>query len=213
MNVAEVRRMTRLERTFYPWILLAALLACKRGEEQKPGSTTAAPATTAPSTAEGSGDKKKTDLSGPKDAKGVDLAKVLGTKEDGWMLPAFAKLKEDMTPAQVGPLLPGGEKIDEYGFADITVTNVTGVAKYRLSYLDDDSKTKRLKFAEIYFDGKLTDEPFWNALVDHLQKKLGAEMTDHGDHHVQWIGPGLTSWSLSKGILHDGYELQTALTK
>jgi hypothetical protein len=46
----------------------------------------------------------KTNLSGPKDAKGVDLAKLLGTKADGWVLPPFAKLKEDMTPAQVGKL-------------------------------------------------------------------------------------------------------------
>jgi hypothetical protein len=199
--------------------LLGVLLACKALEKKNEATpaASAAPAATATATATASaaaaaGGKQKTDLSGPKDAKGVDLDKLLGTKADGWSLPPTAKLKEDQTPAEVGKLLPGGEKIDEYGFSEIKPTNVKGVAMYKLSYQDSNGK-KGLKFISILFDPAMTDEPFWNALVDHLQKKLAVDMTDHGDHHVQWIGPGFLSWSLSKGITHEGYELQTAVGK
>ena len=157
-------------------------------------------------------DKPKTNLSGPKDAKGVDLAKLLGTKADGWTVPPFAKLKEDMTPAEVGKIIPGAEKIDAYGFAEVKKTDVKGVDLYKFSYLDAGGK-KALKFATIQFDPKLTDEPFWVALVSHLKDKLAVEMTDHGGHHINWIGPSMSLWSLSKGITHEGYELQIAVSK
>jgi len=189
---------------------LGALPACNlleaKEDQGKGGPASSGSASGAKSGAEG-----KTNLSGPKDAKGVDLAKLLGTKADGWVLPPFAKLKEDMTPAQVGKLLPGGDKMDQFGFAEVKAA-VKGAVLYKLAYQDSAGK-KGLKFATILFDPKLTDEAFWNALVDHLQKKLGADMTDHGDHHVNWVGPGFTLWSLSKGITHEGYELQIALSK
>jgi hypothetical protein len=190
---------------------LAALPACNLIENLK-GKGKEGPASSSSASAPGKpGGEAKTNLSGPKDAKGVDLGKVLGTKADGWAVPAFAKLREDMTPAQVGKIIPGAEKIDEYGFAEVKAS-VRGVASYKLSYQDSGGK-KGLKFAEIWFDPKLTDEPFWTALVDHLQKRLAADMTDHGGHHVTWVGPGFTIWSLSKGITHEGYELQIAVGK
>lgn len=205
-------RITR--RASYPFLLLSALLACKALDKKEStaasaSGTPASPtATTAASGAEG--DKVKTNFSGPKDAKGVDLAKLLGTKSDGWSLPAFAKLKENMTPADVGKLIAGAEKIDEYGFAEVKQSNVKGVALYKLSYQDEAGK-KGLKFASIYFDPTLTDEPFWVALASHLKEKLGDDFTDHGGHHLNWISSAMNIWSLSKGIGHDGYELQIAV--
>lgn len=195
--------------------LIVVLLACKMLDKKESGGAPAATGSAAatPSPDEGaSGDKAKTNLSGPKDAKGVDLARLFGTKADGWSLPPFAKLKEDMTPAEVGKIIPGGDKLDEYGFVEIKKTDVKGVAMYKLSYQDAGGK-KGLKFVAIWFDPAFTDEPFWNALVDHLKQKLTADMTDHGGHHVQWVGPGFVSWSLSKGITHEGYELETAIGK
>ena len=195
--------------------VLAALLACK-ALDKKEGTASGASATPVvsptPSASAAGDDKAKTNLSGPKDAKGVDLAKLLGTKADGWTVPPFAKLKEDMTPAEVGKIIPGAEKIDTYGFAEVKKTDVKGVDLYKFSYQDAGGK-KGLKFATIQFDPKLTDEPFWVALVSHLKDKLAVDMTDHGGHHINWIGPSMNLWSLSKGITHEGYELQIAVTK
>jgi len=196
--------------------LLLVLLACKAlGKDESSSSASAKPAAAAApaatTSAAGSADDKdkpKTVLTGPKDAKGVDLAKLLGTKADGWTVPPFAKLKEDMTPAEAGKVLPGAEKVDEFGFSEIKKSDVKGVAMYKLSFLD-----KKLKFATIMFDPALTAEPFWVALASHLKDKLNADMTDHGDHHINWVGPQMNLWSLSKGITHEGYELQIALTK
>ena len=123
--------------------ILGVLLACKALDKKEGASAsgsakpaTAATAAATTSAAADDKDKPKTNLSGPKDAKGVDLAKLLGTKADGWSVPPFAKLKEDMTPAEAGKILPGAEKIDEFGFAEIKKSDVKGVALYKLSYLE-----------------------------------------------------------------------------
>lgn len=204
-------------RGLYLVALVCPLLACKalgNKEEGKPSGSASAPATSPTPAAAGADDddKPKTNFSGPKDAKGVDLAKLLGTKADGWRVPPFAKLKEDMTPDEVGQIVPGAEKIDEYGFAEVKKSGVKGVDSFKFSYLDAGAK-KGLKFATILFDPTLTDEPFWVALAGHMKDKLGDNMTDHGGHHINWVGPGMNLWSLSKGITHEGYELQIAVGK
>jgi hypothetical protein len=202
-------------RGSYLVAILAALLACKATDKKQPApaASAAAPAPAPASAAAApAGTGAKTNFSAPKDAKGVDLAKLLGTKADGWTIPAFAKLKEDMTPAEAGKIIPGAEKIDSYGFSEVKKSDVKGVATYKFSYLDEGGK-KALKFATIEFDPKLTDEPFWVALASHLKEKLNSEFTDNGDHHINWVGPGMNLWSLSKGITHEGYELQIALSK
>jgi len=195
--------------------VLAALLACKALEKKEatPAASAATPAASAPSTTSPSGDDEpKTNFDAPKDSHDVDLAKLLGTKSDGWSVPAFSKLKEDMAPADVGKIIAGAEKVDEYGFAEVKQTNVKGVDLYKFSYQGDGAK-KGLKFVTIQFDPKLNDEPFWVALASHLKEKLGADLTDHGGHHINWIGPGMNIWSLSKGITHEGYELEIAVSK
>lgn len=203
-------------RGLYAFGVLFALLACKaldKKEGTPAGTATTPVASPTPATTAASGDDKpKTNLSGPKDSHGVDLAKLLGTKSDGWVLPPFAKLKEDMTPAEVGKIVSGAEKIDEFGFAEVKQTDVKGVDLYKFSYQDAGAK-KGLKFVTIQFDPKVSDEPFWVALASHLKDKLGGDFTDHGGHHINWIGPGMNMWSLSKGITHEGYELQIAVGK
>jgi hypothetical protein len=198
-----------------PARLLCALLLSGCGFV--PGSdggatTTAKPATTAAPAPPPPAKPAPKPAAGPRDAKGVSLDKVLGTKNDFWILPPFAKLKEGMTPAEAGRVLRGAEKIDKFGFAEIKVTDVKGVASYYLSFLDDKGK-KKLTFAAIRFDPRLTDEPFWNALADHLKRKLGSDVKDDGKKHLMWINNALTHITLSKGITHDGYEVEASLTK
>jgi hypothetical protein len=201
-------------------LALAMVLGCDGLGGKKDGAASASPKTSTsaqgptktaaqPSSSAAAPGSASTAGEGPKDAKGVDFAKLLGN--EGWTFPPFEKLKAGMLPADVAKVMPGGEKHDEFGFADIKVTDVVGVAQYRLSYLDEGGK-KVLKFAEIYFDPKFTDDPFFNAIVDHLKKKLGNDFKDHGDKHLNWISSSLQMVSLSKGITHEGYEIQIALT-
>src|SRR4029450_13899194 len=74
------------------------------------------------------------DLNGPRDARGVDLVKIFGTKEDGWVLPPFAGIKKGMTPEEAGRIMRGGDKLDR-GVATI-VPGLKGVEDYSLFFLE-----------------------------------------------------------------------------
>ena len=183
--------------------LLVALLACKRfdglpAQSPAPQATSRPPVATEPA-------RLTFDLSGPRDAKGVDLVKILGTRADGWVLPPFAGIKKGMTPAEAGRVMPGGDKVDQYRVARI-VPGLKGVKEYDLSFHETDG-TLRLQMYAVEFDHRLVDEPFWRALVVHLRDKLGPDMTDKGDHHVLWYAHDLTSWTLAKGFGENGYYL------
>lgn len=183
--------------------LLVALTGCSQFENRPLPAVSSAPATTAPPPPVPT--TLSFDLSGPRDAKGVDLVKIFGTKEDGWALPPFAGIKKGMTPAEAGRVMPGGDKVDQYRVARI-VPGLKGVKEYDLSFHETDGAL-RLQMYAIEFDHKLVDEPFWRALVVHLRDKLGPDMTDKGDHHVLWYAHDMTSWTLAKGFGENGYYL------
>jgi hypothetical protein len=187
--------------------LLVALLACKRFDDRPLPALSSAPEATRdrrPPVATAS-PKLTFDLSGPRDAKGVDLVKILGTRADGWVLPPFAGIKKGMTPAEAGRVMRGGDKLDHDGVARI-VPGLKGVEDYELHFHETDG-TQRLQMYAVRFDHRLVDEPFWRALVIHLRDKLGPDMTDKGDHHVLWYAQDLTSWTLAKGFGENGYHL------
>jgi hypothetical protein len=143
---------------------------------------------------------------------GPDLASLLGTNADGFAPLVFAKLKEGMSPAEAAKLFPGGDVVDEYGFAEIKSGVPAGVALFELSYQES-----KLTFASIVFTKAISDDAFWAKLVAHLQKKLlPVEMKElePGKKSVMWIGPGFHSITLGPKISFDdafGYELKYAV--
>src|SRR4029450_10027923 len=97
--------------------LLVGLAACTRFDVQPLPAVSSAPAATTAPTPPPVPTTLSFDLSGPRDAKGVDLVKIFGTKADGWVLPPFAGIKKGMTPAEDGRVMPGGDRADPYSVA------------------------------------------------------------------------------------------------
>lgn len=141
-----------------------------------------------------------------------DLAAILGTKSDGFAPLVFAKLKEDMSPAEAGKIFPGGDKPSEFGFAEIKSGLPAGVRQLTLSYQEN-----KLKFADIVFPKSISDDAFWTKLTSHLKDKLApVEMKDlePGKKSVMWIGPGFHSITVRQKISmddDDGYEVNYAV--
>jgi hypothetical protein len=184
--------------------LLVALFACKQLDDRPLPALSPVPETTMPPVVTAP-PRLTFDLSGPRDAKGVDLVKILGTRADGWVLPPFAGIKKGMTPAEAGRVMRGGDTLDHDGVARI-VPGLEGVREYDLSFHETNG-TYRLQMYAIEFDHTLVDEPFWRALVVHLRDKLGPDMEDKGGHHVLWYAHDRTSWTLAKGFGDNGYHL------
>ena len=184
--------------------LLAALFACKRFDNRPLPEVSPVP-DAASIMKQFEPPKPTFDLNGPRDAKGVDLDKIFGTKADGWVLPPFAGIKKDMTPAEAGRVMRGADKIERMNVARVD-PGLKGVEEYSLHFHEKDGKP-RLQMYGVRFDYKLVDESFWLALVHHLREKLGPDMFDKGDHDVSWYAPDRTSWSLRKGFGQNGYYL------
>lgn len=140
---------------------------------------------------------------------GPDLDALLGSKADGFSPAVFVKLKAGMSPAQAAKIMPGGDKVDEFGFSEIRPKDAPGVHHYKLSYQDG-----KLTFAEIIFDESVSNDAFWEKLVAHLKKKLDPiEMKELGTStkSVMWIGPTFNSITLGEGIVDPGFTLQYAV--
>jgi len=135
-----------------------------------------------------------------------DLNVLLGSKADGFGPLVFAKLKPDMLPADAGKLFPGGDTLDEFGFAESKSNLPKGVLKYRLTYQEG-----KLKFAAICFEKEISDDTFWTQLVTHLKTKLapveGKEITP-GKKGMMWMSDQFKTISVGDGILDPGYELE-----
>lgn len=156
-------------------------------------------------------DKKsaKKDKGKKSSGKGPDLDALFGSKADGFSPLVFKKLKAGMTPAEAGKIMPGGEKPDEFGFAEIKPKDTPGVAHFKLSYQEG-----KLAFAEIIFEESVSTDAFWEELVAHLKKKLApVEMKElePGKKSVMWIGPDFNSITLAEGIIDPGFTLQYAV--
>ncbi|NJK40250.1 MAG: hypothetical protein HC934_00760 [Acaryochloridaceae cyanobacterium SU_2_1] len=69
-------------------------------------------------------------------AADVNLADIVGTAEDGWLPKAIAQypFKRDMKPEAVGKLVPGAEKISEFGISEVAVQDIPGIEKFKFSF-------------------------------------------------------------------------------
>lgn len=141
-----------------------------------------------------------------------DLTALFGTQSDGFAPRIFAKLKEDMSPEEAAKIIPGADKLNDFGFAEIKTGLPAGVRHMTLNFQE-----RKLKFAEIVFPKSISDDAFWNKLVAHLKTKLApVEMKElePGKKRMMWIGPGFHSITLGEKISMDdadGYEVNYAV--
>jgi hypothetical protein len=157
-------------------------------------------------------DKKADEKPASTDGKLPDLVAIIGTKQDGWAPPAFAKLKGGMTPAEAGKVMAGAENFSEFGFAEIKVTDVPGVVQYELYYAEKENKARELHSAKIQFDPKLKGAALWDALVKQTQEKYGKVKQEDIDKKIlTWVGPGFVTAQLTEGLMDDGYTLDVSL--
>ena len=80
---------------------------------------------------------------------------ALGTKKDGWSPKVLAKLKKGMKPEEAGQAFPGAEKISEYGFSKVRVTDIPGIVAYEFYFAKGkkSGKPDDLHSVKIHFDG------------------------------------------------------------
>ena len=145
----------------------------------------------------------------PKTAAGKpDLPKILGPKGT-WVPPAFSKLKFAMTPDDAGKVIPGAEKISEFGFSNVTVTDTPGVSKYGFYFAKKGGKPIELQSVKMMFDPALSGDDFWATLKKECIAKYGP--TDEKEKILTWIGPGFTPAQLTQGLSDEGYTLDVTL--
>lgn len=147
----------------------------------------------------------------PKATAIANIQSIIGTRADGWV-PIVLKdvpLQDDLLPAEVEQLMPGGGNISEFGFSEILVSDIPGLWKYRFSFPEDDSGQRRLFSLSLYFDpalrGLLTFEEFAELLA---QKYGDLEPGEVEDGIVIWSGPDSATATLTDGINDfDAFEL------
>ncbi len=121
------------------------------------------------------------------------ITAFLGTRKE-WAPRCVAGLKRGMTPEEAGRVVPGADKISEYGIVSLAPppeAKALGVDKMEVHYLDDDSKQKRLYGVDFVFDTQASeDEALYGALVKALVGKYGKAPADAvAKKLVTWIGP------------------------
>jgi hypothetical protein len=124
-----------------------------------------------------------------------DLAALIGPRGDGWAPKLLAAFESDMTPADAGKLMPGAEKIDEFGISKVTRKDLAGVSRIEFHFLDD-KKTKKwgLHSIEILFSPSLKQAAFYDYLLKVTSNKYGAAPpADVAKKLVLWMNSDFAS--------------------
>jgi hypothetical protein len=120
-----------------------------------------------------------------------NLAPVLGTK--GALFPSLAGLKRDMSPEDAGKVVPGAEKFDKYGFAEVKVTTIPGVDHYRFYFAKNDAGVPAELFSvEYHLTMSLAGDDKFQGLADQLVAQLGPQKPENLEKKLlTWAGiPG-----------------------
>jgi hypothetical protein len=122
---------------------------------------------------------------------------AIGSKKDGWTPKCLAKLKHGMKPEQAGQVVPGAEKISEYGFSTVPVTDIPGIVAYEFYFAKNKAGTPiDLQSVKIHFD----ESAEFDELVKICVAKYG-RIKDKGAVEKQlviWINHSLRLATLSK---------------
>jgi hypothetical protein len=151
----------------------------------------------------------------PKTAE-AKFAAIVGTQQDGWLPKIFAGkgLKQGLSPAAVGKIIPGAEKVSEYGFSKIPVRNIPGLKNYEFYYGNDSTgKPALLQAVKLEFDP--ANNKAYPDLVKVLTRKYGeASPEDVKKGMIVWVNADLLSAQLTKPLAEfGGYQLNLSLEK
>jgi hypothetical protein len=123
-------------------------------------------------------------------------------------------LKQGLSPAQAGKIIPGAEKVSEYGFSKISVSNVPGLKRYEFYYGNDSSgKLAPLQSVKLEFDPAMNKA--YPDLVKVLTSKYGdASPEDVKKEMIVWVNSDLLTAQLTKPLAEfGGYQLNLSLEK
>lgn len=145
-----------------------------------------------------------------------EFTAVLGTRQDGWLPKVLAGkgLKQGLTPAAVGKIIPGAEQVSEYGFSKVAVSNIPTLKQYEFYYAKDSSgKPTQLQAVKLQFDPALNQT--YPDLVKVLSNKYGAVKPEDVERQsIVWVGPEFVTAQLTKPVIDfGGYELNVSLEK
>lgn len=141
---------------------------------------------------------------------------IMGTQQDGWLPKVLAGkgLKQGLTPAAAGKIIPGAEQVSEYGFSKVIVSNIPALKQYEFYYAKDSSgKPTQLQAVKLQFDPALNQA--YPDLVKVLSSKYGAvKPEDVEQQSIVWVGPEFVTAQLTKQVTDfGGYELNVSLQK
>lgn len=129
-----------------------------------------------------------------------DIDQLIGPKGQ-WLPTPFLKLKHAMTPAQAALVMPGADKVSEFGFAQIKPQGgQPGVRGYELTYL---GAKEKLAFVEIQFEPALTSEAFWSVLLAAMTKKHGTTYKTSSPRELKWTAGDFSTATLREEEVFD----------
>lgn len=117
-------------------------------------------------------------------------------------------------PDAVGKIIPGAERVSEFGFSQTAVQNVPGLKQYEFYFAKDSSgKPTQLQAVKLQFDPALNSA--YPDLVNVLSSKYGAvKPEDVQKQIIVWVGPEFVTAQLTKQVTAlGGYELNVSLEK
>jgi hypothetical protein len=138
---------------------------------------------------------------------------ILGTQENGWLPKVLAGrgLKQGLSPAEVGKIIPGAEQISDLGFSEVKVQDIPGLKEYQFYYAEsNDGEPFQLESIKLRFDPSLNQA--YPDLVKVLTDKYGdASPEDIEKELIVWVGPDFVTAQLMKLTDADGYELNISV--
>lgn len=139
---------------------------------------------------------------------------ILGTQQDGWLPKVLAGkgLKQGLTPAETGKIIPGAEQVSDYGFSKVAVNDIPGLKQYEFYYAENNNgEPTKLQAVKLLFDPALNQA--YPDLVKVLASKYGeTKPEDVEAQMIVWVGTGFVTAQLTKQVTDfGGYELSVSL--
>ncbi|MFO0549035.1 MAG: hypothetical protein U0271_11650 [Polyangiaceae bacterium] len=136
-----------------------------------------------------------------------DLDPLLGTRAEGYAPRWVTRFSRGLTPDAAGKILPGAERVSEFGFAEVRVREPKGLARVKLYFTD---KGTSLANVAMLLEPRLNGPDTWKALRQAAIEKWGPSIKeDPSKHHLIWFELERGTVTVSEGIsASDGYSIE-----
>lgn len=135
-----------------------------------------------------------------------DFEPLIGTRDEGFAPRWALRLKRGLTPAEAGKILPGAERVSEFGFAEVRLREPKGLAWVKLYFTDGG---KSLASVTMYLEPRLNGPDTWRALRQAAIDKWGPlRKEDPGKHLLLWFDLERGSVTINEGLTErEGYNI------